>query len=259
MIPTDQFYEMHDEPRQGDIMLSGITRVLHQDRFTPQAWEPLDEHYVEIGDDRHHQGQLDTAVGLGLVMVTSHDCQLDKEWNRRVRELVRQGLEQAVAEREAEADPHLDRALTVSPLIDPHDLDVDHGNVMAGRVLGYFPVPRHPEGWVPEAVVDLSYRCTVDRLGVVPVASISERARKELRYALIQMDALRTADLGFEVEAILGRSITSVAIPPTEPLVVELHLDDGSSVRLLQQPGEPAAGPGRTGASRPRLHPRIVP
>jgi hypothetical protein len=253
MIPPDEFYETHEEPRQGDIMLSGITRVLAQDRFTPQAWEQLDEHYVDIAHETHRQ--LHTAVGLGLVMVTSHDCQLDKEWNRRVRELVKQGREQDVAEREAEADPHLDRALTVSPLIDPDDLDVDRGNVIAGKVLGYFPVPRHPKGWVPEAVVDLTYRCTVDRLDVVPVDSISERARKELRYALIQMDALRTADLGFEVEAVLGHSITKVDIPPNEPLVVDIHLDDGRTIKLLQQPGEPGPGPGRTGSSRlPRGH-----
>lgn len=117
------------------------------------------------------------------------------------------------AEAEATADATLDRTLVVSPLVDPSDLRGGRGNLLAGRVIGYLPVPAHPEQLVEECVVDLTYQCTVDRFDVVKVASISEAARKQLRYALIQLHALRTADLGFEVETVVGRTIQKVDVP----------------------------------------------
>jgi len=101
------------------------------------------------------------------------------------------------------------------------------------------PVPRHPEGLIEECVVDLTYQCTIDRYDVVKVASTSEVARKRLRYALIQLDALRTADLGFEIEAVVGRKISKVEVRKSDPLAVHIQLDDGRMVRLLQQPGTP--------------------
>jgi hypothetical protein len=92
-----------------------------------------------------------------------------------------------------------------------------------------------------------TYQCTVDRLDVVKVTSISETARKQLRYALIQLDALRTADLGFEVEAVVGRTISKVEVPDRSPLTVRIQLDDGQVIQLLQQPGTPDQESGRTG------------
>lgn len=74
----------------------------------------------------------------------------------------------------------------MSPLVDPAELRVDPGNLRAGRVIGYLPVPAHPDQLVEECVVDLTYQCTIDRFDVVKVAAISESARKQLRYALIQ-------------------------------------------------------------------------
>lgn len=127
----------------------------------------------------------------------------------------------------------------MSPLVDLDDLQSDRGNLLAGRVIGYMPVPRHPEGLIEECVVDLTYQCTIDRYDVVKVASTSEVARKRLRYALIQLDALRTADLGFEIEAVVGRKISKVEVRKSDPLAVHIQLDDGRMVRLLQQPGTP--------------------
>ena len=108
-------------------------------------------------------------------------------------------------------------------------------------------MPAHPDQLVDECVVDLTYQCTVDRLDVVKVASINEAARKQLRYALIQLDALRTADLGFEVEAVVGRTIQKVEVPARDPLTVRIQLDDGQVIQLLQQPGTPDQETGRTG------------
>jgi hypothetical protein len=156
-------------------------------------------------------------------------------------------MDTEAAEREATVDAALDRTLVVSPLVDPTELRGGRGNLLAGKVIGYVPVPPHPEQLVPECVADLTYQCTTDRLDVIKVASISEAARKQLRYALIQLDALRTADLGFEVEAVVGRTIKKVEFPARNPLTVRIQLDDGNVIQLLQQPGTPDQETGRTG------------
>jgi hypothetical protein len=240
MMTADAFYESHESPRQGDIVLCGVTRIVADDRYSPTQWESLDTHSVQIDDAGQEGRALNIAAGIALAMVTTHDCQLDKEWNGRVRELMKTGVQQEQAEREATADTTLDRSLVVSPLVDPSEMRGGRGNLLAGRIIGYFPVPRHPEGLIEEdCVVDLTYQCTIDRHDVVKVASISEAARKQLRYALIQLDALRTADLGFEIEAVVGHSISKVEVPKRDPLAVHLHLDDGQVIRLLQQPGTP--------------------
>lgn len=247
MMRPEDFYEWHDPPRQGDIVLCGVSRIIAEDRHSPSQWESLDAHFVEIDGAWDNDKPLAIAAGIGLAMVLTHDCQLDKEWNQRVRELERGGTSTERAEAEATADATLDRTLVVSPLVDPNDLRGGRGNLLAGRVIGYLPVPAHPEQLVEECVVDLTYQCTIDRFDVVKVASISEAARKQLRYALIQLDALRTADLGFEVEAVVGRTIQRVDVPKRDPLTVRIQLDDGQVIQLLQQPGSPDQETGRTG------------
>lgn len=247
MMSRDEFYEWHDEPRQGDIVLCGVSRIIADDRHSPAQWESLDAHFLQVDDAWDAGRPLGIAAGIGLAMVVTHDCQLDKEWNQRVRELQKGGTETEAAEREATADATLDRSLVVSPLVDPAELRGARGNLLAGRVIGYLPVPAHPEQLVDECVADLTCQCTIDRLDVVKVASISEVARKRLRYALIQLDALRTADLGFEVEAVVGRTIQRVEVPARDPLTVRIQLDDGNVIQLLQQPGTPDQKTGRTG------------
>jgi hypothetical protein len=247
MIPAEDFYEWHEEPRQGDIVLCGVARVIADDRHSPVPWEPIDSHFVQIADAWEEGRPLGLAAGISLAMVVTHDCQLDKDWNQRVKELQRGGMTQERAEEEASNDTTLDRALGVCPLVDPADLRGGRGNLLAGRVIGHFPVPQHPEGLIEECVVDLTYQCTVDRLDVVKVAAVSEQARKQLRYALIQLDALRTADLDFQVEAVVGRTISGVDIPARSPLEVRIRLDDGQELRLLQQPGSPDPSSGREG------------
>lgn len=246
-MSPDDFYEWHDEPRQGDIVLCGVSRIIADDRHSLPQWESLDAHFVQIDDAWDTGRPLGIAAGIGLAMVVTHDCQLDKEWNQRVRELERSGMTLDRAEREAASDVTLDRTLVVSPLVDPSELRGGRGNLLAGRVIGYLPVPAHPEALVAECVADLTYQCTIDRLDVAKIASITEAARKQLRYALIQLDALRAADLGFEVEAVVGRTIQKVEVPGRSPLEVRIRLDDGQVIQLLQQPSSPDQETGRTG------------
>jgi len=247
VIPAESFYDPEvGGLRQGDILLAGVARITGDDGYSPAQWEPLDTHDIHVDGAKSDGSALRFFAGFGLVMVTSHDCQLEKEWNRRRSELLAQGKSEEEAAAEAAEDVALDRTLVASPLVDPDDIAVDRGNLLAGHVVGFVPVPASPDGLVPECVVDLTYRCTLDRFDVVRVASITGLARSQLRYALVRLDALRTPNLGFTVEDVIGRSIQRVDVPKRDPLTVRLVLDDGSAIELLQQPGEPQGASART-------------
>ncbi|RIK10608.1 MAG: hypothetical protein DCC49_02845 [Acidobacteria bacterium] len=243
MIPPEDFYvKTGNAFRQGDILLSGVSRLTTQDPHYPPEWDEFDEHHVDI------EGRLYVLAGPALVMVTSHDCAMEKEFQRRRKALIAGGYSEDDAERIADNDPTLDRTIHVSPLVDPADLKIDPGNLRAGRVVGYFPVPASADGLVPEALVDLTYRCTVDVFGVTRVASISETARSQLRFHIARLDALRSPELGFGIEEVVGKQILDVEIPQSNPLLVRLRLDDESVVELMQRPGEPRDdGPARRG------------
>lgn len=245
MMRPEEFYAANEgPPRQGDILLAGVSRLVAEDRFTPAGWEPLDAADATI-DLPGRDEPLRLVAGPALVMVTSHDCHFDKQWNRTRTRLIRDGMDKHAATRQADADPALDRTFTASPLVRPDDLRLDRGNLMAGRIIGYLPISPSDEGLIPEAVVDLTYRATLDRLDIVRVASISNAARAQLRYALARLDALRTPSVGYDIEAVVGRQISDVSFPNRDPLLVRLRLDDGAEIDLLQQSGEPGEGPAR--------------
>ena len=184
MMNPDDFYEWHDEPRQGDIVLCGVSRIIAEDHHSPSPWESLDAHFLQVDDAWNPGKPLGIAAGIGIAMVITHDCQLDKEWNQRVRDLQKSGVKIEVAEREATADATLDRTLIISPLVDPNDLRGERGNYLAGRVIGYLPVPPHPEELVDECIVDLTYQCTIDRLDVVGSSRVDLQACK-LEYSIV--------------------------------------------------------------------------
>jgi hypothetical protein len=251
VIPADQFYiAAQGPPKQGDLLFAGVVRLVANDQFTPPAWRRLDAYDVTI----QTQGEvpdLRLVAGPALVMVTSHDCHFDKEWNQRRRTLIREGYPEDEAERIAGADTALDRTFNASPLLRPDEIRRDRRALLDGKVLGYLPVPASPDGIVPEAVVDLTYRVTLDRLDIDRVASVSEATRAQLRYALVQLESLRTTKVGFEIEHAVGRRINEVSIPQENPLFVRLQLDDGTNIDLLQQPDEPGPGPARQAWSGP--------
>lgn len=226
---------------QGDILIAPVTRVAGPDLFVPDRWDRLDQ--VEQVVDRSQRGEPDmyTVSGRALVMVTSHDCHHDKEWNTERNRLIRSGVDEAEASRIAEADESLDRTFQASPLIPLSDLDSEsRGNHRAGRVVGYYPLPSPPDNSFPECVVDLTYRCTIDR------RAISERrwcltplARDRLRYAIARFDSFRTVEVTETIEAAVGKSIVDVHVDASSALTLELVLDDDSVLRLVQPPVEP--------------------
>lgn len=248
MIAADSFYAPEAGGlQQGDILLSGVSRITADDNFSPSQWEQLDAHQILVEGAKPNHNALRLFSGFALVMVTSHDCQLEKQWNRHRSELLAQGHSEAEAEAAADADATLDRTVVASPLIEPDDLaSVDRGNLLGGHIVGYLPVPRSVDGNIPECVVDLTYRCTLDRFDVVRVASLTSLGRSQLRYALVRLDALRTPHLDFEVESVIGHRIEKATVPRKDPLTVRLSLDDGRVIELLQQPGEPSGPSART-------------
>jgi hypothetical protein len=248
MIAADHFYaSCSGGLQQGDLLLSGVSRVTADNSFSPSQWDQLDAQAVLLDGAKPDRTPLRLFAGFGLVMVTSHDCQLEKEWNRRRSELLAGGHTEEEAEAAADADASLDRTVVASPLIDPDDLTtVDRGNLLGGHIVGYVPVPPSEDGTIPECVVDLTYRCTLDRFDVVRVGSLTPLARSQLRYALVRLDALRTPHLNFEVESVIGCRIEAATVPKRDPLTVHLRLDDGRVIELMQQPGEPQGPSART-------------
>ena len=232
---------------QGDILIAPIARVAAPDLFVPDKWDRLDQ-------DEHHTDRsavdgedIFLLSGRELVMVTSHDCHHDKEWNTEVRRLVRAGEAQEDAETIAEANTSLDRNFHASPLVPLTDCPADHqGNLRAGKVVGYFPIPASSDGSFPDCVVDLTYRCTVDRLAISNRRwCLSQSARDRLRYAIARFDSFRSVELSEQLESAIGREITDVQVDKGSGIRVTLTLDDGTTLDLVQPPAEPEPG-GRT-------------
>lgn len=243
-----EFFVPADGPlNQGDILIAPIVRVAARNLFVPDKWDRLDqdEHHT---DRRAVDGEdIFLLSGRELVMVTSHDCHHDKEWNTEVRRLIRAGETQHDAETIAEANTSLDRTFHASPLVPVTDFPADQqGNLRAGKVVGYYPVPASPDGAFPDCVVDLTYRCTVDRLSISHRRwCLSSSARDRLRYAIAKFDSFRSVELSEQLESAIGREITDVQVDKGSGIRVTLTLDDGTSLDLVQPPTEPDSG-GRT-------------
>lgn len=226
---------------QGDILIAPVARVCAHDFFVPDRWDRLDQDEHAVDRARLDGEDVHVVSGRAVVMVTSHDCHHDKEWNAVRSRLMRAGHAVEEAQAIAEADPLLDRHFQASPLVPFEDLPSrEHGNYRAGRVTGYFPVPASPDGAFPEGVVDLTYRCTIDRQAISNRRwSLTPVARDQLRYAIARFDSFRSVELSESIEAAVGRTITAVAVDNSNRLVVDLTLDDGTVLHLVQPPVDP--------------------
>lgn len=242
--------------RQGDIFLStGIARIAAAgEPYSPPAWAAYETTRAALPAGLPGQPDLDVIGGRALVMVVSHDCHLDKELNLAARALpaADPALDESEAYARAEVDDTLDRHVVVSPLVSLGDLPLAFdantaGLLRAGRIIGYLPVPANSALALPETVVDLGHRSTVDRLTLTQrLSSLTDPARLQLRYALARMDSLRTPDLGAELEAAIGHRIVGVERPAGKRPTVLLRLDDDTALELLPRPGEtPHHGPRR--------------
>jgi hypothetical protein len=266
---SEPFYRADDDAplQQGDVLLAPVLRlaaarhpagaedelIARASAQFAQAEAPVTPPDPELGSD------VRVETGWGPVIVVSHDCQLDKEFNRRYRKLRAGGMTKAEAAARAEADPDLDRWVMVAPILDLDSAATDHADeqqaAAAGRgeVVGMFPVPGNRDRGIVDGVADLTWVSTVDRHTVVArLASIGSRARGEFRLALARTAALRTPELGFVLEDIVGDRIESAEHIDGSTLTVELTLRKDGTVMLLAQPGEPpSGGPQRSEESAP--------
>jgi hypothetical protein len=131
---------------------------------------------------------------------------------------------------------------------------------MSGRIIGYLPVPAlviDSVPVIPEAVVDLSYRATIDRRSYRHrISCVSEEAREGLRFALARLDVLRTPTLETELAQAVGQKINKARVHKRNPLVAQLTLEDGTVMELLMKPGSPPPSPVARSPGRPVAFPR---
>jgi predicted Holliday junction resolvase-like endonuclease len=170
-------------------------------------------------------------------MVTTHDCQMVKELERRYEQLRKEGLKKSAALAAARADEHLDRFICVSPIIPIAQVRPDRAAVFGEGVIGYFPVHANETVGVFEGAVDLGYRATIDRHSIVTRAAVlSDAARNRLRYALARVDALRSPKFAFQLEEIVNQRIVDIRQESDNPLGVEVVLKNGEVLHFLSQP-----------------------
>ena len=231
---------------QGDLVVAPLSRTTSR-FFTPDRWDALDEHKVTIPANGA-TGSIELFAGRAVLMVTSHDCHHDKEWNEDVRRRVLQGVTQFEAEDQADADTTLDRTFQASPLVKVDDFPATKRDALRrGQVVGYLPVPESTTIGLPPSVVDLTYRVTIDRLAIESrVCGLNDEGRAQLRYSLARFDSLRSVSLGFDLEGVVGHRITDAKVTKNNAIEISITLDNGEKLRFLQQPVDPATG-GRRG------------
>lgn len=248
---TDYAEAPHSTLRQGDIVLAPSALLL-----------PLGER--DLGAPRSGPGRLGETQRLALwesrggtappdvsaevrfspVLVVSHDCELEKDFNERVRELIGEGRSEANAISEAEGDPTLDPYAVVAPILPYASVpERRHGGIQSGQRIGYLPLDRLP-GDGGDYLVDLGRLCTVS-VELLPqrakVASLGVESVYELRYKLSEAYAIRDLAVLQELERLTGRTIVrAVALPKSaKKTSLQLHLDDGDIVHLeIRKPRE---------------------
>ena len=153
------------------------------------VWSPLDRVRLPFAAASSHEPALTAPLGYTAVMVITHDCQMDKA-------------------AEAENHPELDRFVTVAPSVPVSWLRTDNDKLLSGEVTGYYPVLTWPERGIAGGVADLTFPSTIDRkLLIQRMASLTDQARDRLRLSLARLYACRSPEVGFEVEAAIGRRI----------------------------------------------------
>ena len=248
MADTDVYHPSQGPLNQGDILAAPVVRVVAADCFVPDKWDRIDQNERILVPPNNDTDAIYVTSGWTLVMVTSHDCHHDKEWNAKRGRLIREGHSVAEAEGIAESDLTLDRTFRASPLIPLDDIAPNRRqSFKSGHAIGYFPLPEPPDGSFPTCVVDLAYRCTIDRLAYAGRRwCLSKPARDRLRHAIARFDSFWSVQVASTIEEAIGRTITNVSVDSTQPLAVDLSLDDGSVLQLVQAPVEPEPS-GRSG------------
>jgi len=191
----------------------------------------------------------------GPVLVLSHECELEKDYNAYVRQLIRDGASQAEAEQVARGTPDLDPFVLVAPLLTYAEVEAEWvpalrsaarmADVRSGARVGYFPIPPIPGLGDTEFVVPLGRAATIERRLLRPglrLASLSDLARGALRYKLTKVFSTRDLSVLAELEAAVGQTIQQVQTTPRpkKQVAIALYLGNGEVLHLEGKPLRPA-------------------
>ena len=118
------------------------------------------------------------------VLVLSHDCEIEKEFNERVIDLISGGMPEEAATLEASADPTLDPFAVVAPLL-PYPVFAEHqfNGIRTGQRIGVVPIDQLP-GDGGDYVVELFRPCVVSVMLLpqdMKVASMAPHRRSRAR------------------------------------------------------------------------------
>jgi hypothetical protein len=197
------------------------------------AWNPGAE---EDGVVPH----VTLATSWVPVLVLSHDCEIDKEFNEHVDALIRAGSDEAEAIARAAPMWELDRRILVSPLLAYEDgggAERRWEAVRAGRKIGYFPLPPMEGFGGAEFHAHLSRISTLERRLLTPrtkLASLNEDGRALLRFKLAEALASRNLSVLSRLETAIGRRIEDVRTLKVKrgEASVALVLDDGTELQV---------------------------
>jgi hypothetical protein len=252
---------------QGDIYLAPSVMVWSAETrsvppiISPAPGWPGETVYVPAWsksvDSAGEVPEVTLATSWLPVLVLSHDCEIDKEFNEHVDALVRAGVGEEAAIARAAAMPELDRYILVSPLL-PYEGEIvapeKWDAIRAAQKIGYFPLPpmRAFEG--AEFLVHLSRVSTVERRLLSPrhkAASLSDVYRALLRFKLAEALSSRNLSLVSKLEAAVGQRIEDVRALEAKrrEVSVGILLEDGTELQVVARADPDAPVPERT---RPR-------
>lgn len=182
------------------------------------------------------------------VLVVSHDCELEKDFNERVRALLMKGCSEEEAIAQAESDPALDRYAVIAPVL-PYETvpERQHAGIRSGQRIGFLPLDGLP-GDGGDYLVDLGRLCTIS-VELLPqsakFASLAAESVFELRYKLSEAYAIRDLAVLQELEILAGRTIVQAIPQPksARKTSLQLHLDNGDIVHLeVRKSGQERSG-----------------
>jgi hypothetical protein len=253
-VTADECYDRNETVplQQGDVITAPLARLQTEPDFFPDPWRAFDSGRTQLPAPTPFSDPW-VVGGWGYAMIVSHDCHLDKEFNKLVGRLrAEEQLTLSEAEERAEQDPTLDRFLTVSPVLPLDAFPTQASNIPSGDVIGLFHLPSDATTEWLDHVVDLTYRATIDRFFVEDRRFVlTEEARRRFRLTLARTETFRSSEIGFQLEEVFHKRIRDVRPDPDEPIGVEIEMWDGTFIKLIQQPAEPSDnGPARTRAPR---------
>lgn len=241
-MSTEYEAEPHRTLRQGDIVVAPVgllEAAAMEEELFPEAPRALGAPVISTLW-RSARGTAPAAVTVAQwcpVLVLSHDCELEKEFNERVAELMSGGAAEEVAVEIASDDPALDPCAVVAPLL-PYSAfpEARHAGIRSGQRIGCLPVDALP-GDGGDYAVDLFRPCTI-AVNLLPqvakVASLAEPSVCELRFKINEAYAARDLSVLVELEALVGHPIIAVEALPRDrkKIALILHLAGADAVHL---------------------------